>query len=76
MFKLMDVPENRVDVTDAEPTESKVEAEVAKQREHIKRLQSTVEDQSRLLQEISHQLKVGARQWDTTDSSAQDETFL
>ena len=76
MFKMIDGLDNRVDATDDEPTESKVSAEVAKQREHIKRLQSDMEDQSRLLQEISHQLKVGARQCDTTDSSAQDETFL
>ena len=61
MFKMIDGLDNRVDVTDDEPKESEVSAEVAKQREHIKRLQSAMEDQSRLLQEISQQLKVGAR---------------
>ena len=75
MFKMIDGLDNRVDVRDDEPTESKEAAEVTKQREHIKRRQSAVEDQTRLHQEISHQLKVGARQWDATDSSAQDETF-
>lgn len=61
MFKMIDGLDNRVDVTDHELKESEVSAEVAKQREHIKRLQSAMEDQSRLLQEISQQLKVGAR---------------
>ena len=44
MFKMIDVLDNPVDVTDDEPTKSKVSAEVAKQREHIKRLQSDMDE--------------------------------
>ena len=52
-----------------------VSAEVARQREQIRFLQKTVEDQSRLLQEISHQLKEAARPLDTGRSSVQ-ESYL
>lgn len=40
-----------------EPAKSNVSVEVAKQRERIDRLQNTVEDQTRLLREIFHQMK-------------------
>ena len=65
MFKMIDGLENHAHVRDDEPTESKEAAEVTKQRKHIKRLQSAVEDQSRLPQE-----------WEPTDSSVHNETFL
>lgn len=58
------------DVAEVERGESRVSAEVAKQREQIKRLQNAVEDQSRILQEISHQLKQTARPQGSSESSA------
>lgn len=60
------------DVVEDERGKNNVSLEVAKQREQIRFLQKTVEDQSRLLQKISHQLKQAAQPVDTTASSVQE----
>ena len=49
--------------------------ELAKQRGQIRNLQKTVEDQSRLLQEISHQLKQTVRLLGTAEGSVQETTL-
>ncbi|KAJ7387698.1 Transient receptor putative cation channel sub A member 1 [Desmophyllum pertusum] len=67
---------NSDDVEEDERGKNNVSAEVAKQREQIKFLQKTVEDQSRLLQEISRQLKQAARPVDTAVNSGQVEIIL
>lgn len=54
---------------------NEISDELAKQRGQIRRLQKTVEDQSRLLQEISHQLKQTARLLATTEGSVQETTL-
>lgn len=52
------VEENNVDdAKEGESEDSEVIAEVARQRDQIRLLQNAVEDQSRILREISHQLK-------------------
>ena len=66
---------NSNDVADDEHRNNNVSAEVARQQEQIRFLQKTVEDQSRLLQEISHQLKEAAGPVDTSRGSFQ-ETYL
>jgi len=62
------------DIAEDEPTGYKLSVEVAKQREQIVRLQNAVEDQSRLLQEICHQLKQTARPLDTAKSLDREDT--
>ena len=52
-----------------------ISVELAKQQGQIRRLQKTVEDQSRLLQEISHQLKQTARLLATAEGSVQETTL-
>ena len=50
--------ENNVDdAKEGESEDSEVITEVARQRDQIRLLQNAVEDQSRILREISHQLK-------------------
>lgn len=66
---------NSGDVKDDEGGKNEVSLEIAKQREQIRFLRKTVEDQSRLLQEISHRLKEAARPVDTARSSV-EETYL
>ena len=48
---------SNIDAADDETAKSSVLVEVAKERERIDRLQNTVEDRTRLLREIFHQLK-------------------
>ena len=47
----------------------KISMEITKQQEQIKFLQKTVEEQSRLLQEISHQLKQTAHSTATAEDT-------
>ena len=75
LFPIADVAAGRNKSDDDEEDEhrnDKVSEEVARQREQIRFLQKTVEDQTRLLQEISHQLKQTAGPVDTGGSSAQE----
>ena len=58
-----------------EDRNKELSVELAKQRGQISRLQKTVEDQSRLLQEISHQLKQTARLLAPTEGSVQETTL-
>ena len=56
--------ENNVDDSkEGESDDSEVIAEVARQRDQIRLLQNAVEDQSRILREISHQLKKAEAEW-------------
>lgn len=56
--------ENNVDdAKEGESEDSEVIAEVARQRDQIRLLQNAVEDQSRILREISHQLKKAEAEW-------------
>ena len=59
LFSMVDILVNGNNGSNVEEDEStnKVSMEIAKQREQINFLQKSVEEQSRLLQEISHQLK-------------------
>jgi len=54
---------------------NEISIELAKQRGQIKRLQKTVHDQYRLLQEISCQLKKSPRLQGTAEGSAQETTI-
>lgn len=58
-----------------EERNNEMSIELAKQRGQIRRLQKTVDDQSRLLQEISHQLKQTARLLGTVEGSVQETTL-
>lgn len=58
-----------------EERNNEMSIELAKQRGQIRRLQKTVDDQSRLLQEISHQLKQTARLLGTAEGSVQETTL-
>ena len=63
--------ENNVDdAKKGESEDSEVIAEVARQRDQIRLLQNAVEDQSRILREISHQLKKGWGRVITTECSS------
>ena len=66
---------NNDDGEEDEERNKELSVELAKQRGQIRRLQKTVEDQSRLLQEISHQLKQTARLLATTEGSVQETTL-
>ncbi|KAL9979953.1 hypothetical protein ACROYT_G008476 [Oculina patagonica] len=66
---------NSDDVEEDEAGKNNVSLEIAKQQEQIRFLQKTVEDQSRLLQKISHQLEQAARPVDTTGSSVHETTL-
>ena len=54
---------------------SEMSVELAKQRDQIRCLQKTVDDQSRLLHEISHQLKQTARLLVTAEGTVQETTL-
>ena len=61
--------ENNVDdAKEGESEDSEVIAEVARQRDQIRLLQNAVEDQSRILREISHQLKKAEAEWSECSS--------
>ena len=75
LFPTKNVVTDERDNDDGEEDEGRdneISVQLAKQRGQIRRLQKTVEDQSRLLQEISHQLKQTARLLDTTEGSVQE----
>ena len=75
LFPTKNVVTDERDSDDGEEDEGRdneISVQLAKQRGQIRRLQKTVEDQSRLLQEISHQLKQTARLLDTTEGSVQE----
>ena len=78
LFPTKNVVTDERDSDDGEEDEGRdneISVQLAKQRGQIRRLQKTVEDQSRLLQEISHQLKQTARLLDTTEGSVQETTL-
>lgn len=58
-----------------EGRDNEMAVELAKQRGEIRRLQKTVDDQSKLLQEISHQLKQTSRLLGTDGCSVQETTL-
>jgi len=58
-----------------ESRNNEMSVELARQRGEIRRLQKTVDDQSKLLQEISHQLKQTSRLLGTDGCSVQETTL-
>ena len=75
LFPTKNVVTDERDSDDGEEDEGRdneISVQLAKQRGQIRRLQKTVEDQSRLLQEISHQLKQTARLLATSEGSVQE----
>ena len=78
LFPIKNVVTDERDSDDGEEDEGRdneISVQLAKQRGQIRRLQKTVEDQSRLLQEISHQLKQTARLLATSEGSVQETTL-
>ena len=78
LFPTKNVVTDERDSDDGEEDEGRdneISVQLAKQRGQIRRLQKTVEDQSRLLQEISHQLKQTARLLATSEGSVQETTL-
>ena len=78
LFPTKNVVTDERDNDDGEEDEGRdneISVQLAKQRGQIRRLQKTVEDQSRLLQEISHQLKQTARLLATSEGSVQETTL-
>ena len=63
------------DDSEEDKCRNEMSIELAKQRGQIRRLQKTVDDQSRLLQEISRHLKQTARLLGTAEGSVQETTI-
>ena len=71
------VPDERDNDDGAEDQgrDNDISVELSEQRGQIRHLQKTIENQSRLLHEISHQLKQTARLLATTECSVQETSL-